>query len=126
MKVRNDFVSNSSSSSFVLFGAKVTNEELLELWKKSDKYDPDIDDDDIDYFEIIDSLMYDRFGVVEYDSDWGRAYVGERPDTMNDDQTLSEFKQSIVDKFTEMGIVKRASDIEFISGVDCDGEISLD
>ena len=57
MKIRNGFVSNSSSSSFVLRGIKIKQSKLMELWNLK------IDDEDDDIFEII----YDAAGKRKLD-----------------------------------------------------------
>lgn len=64
MKIRNGFVSNSSSSSFVLLGVNYTGNNLMELLEK---YDLDnVDDTDIlgiRYFSISDD-DYDCTSVI--------------------------------------------------------------
>jgi len=87
MKVRNGFVSNSSSSSFVCFGIRINiNDSRLE---KSN--------DDYDYLSSNGLSVY-----PESNSD--NIIVGLSPNQMKDDQTLGEFKQVIINKLAEVGI----------------------
>jgi hypothetical protein len=76
MKIRNGFVSNSSSSSFVAFGFKLTKEEI-------DKVYPD-DDDQIDNL-----YNEERFDALYNDYD-GKYYVGEIREDGSDQLELFE------------------------------------
>lgn len=62
MKIRNGFVSNSSSSSFVLIGCEISNENLAKV------FDVNLDDDDL--YEVIESetdLYWDeKQGIIGY------------------------------------------------------------
>lgn len=80
MKTRNGFVSNSSSSSFVCIGAEV--KDWSDLYKKLDLAMPDLDEDDFDYYEEIESntelqKILEGLGLeIEYDRDRGIGYLG--------------------------------------------------
>ncbi len=80
MKIRNGFVSNSSSSSFCLLGICLTDaEEEAEKLAK-------------------DNQLCVEYAIEEYDD---AVYVGLPPTSMKDEETLLEFKKRIVDQLAE-------------------------
>ena len=80
MKIRNKFVSNSSSSSFCIMGVSVSNET----------------------YEKVDAAWTDKNRFLDAQcsiSDGGdEVYIGAYPYRMKEDETLSQFKQRIVDE----------------------------
>lgn len=121
MKIRSDYVSNSSSSSFVLWGTEIKYSELAGLAKANAE-----DKSNLDYDEIIYDILYKHFGQVVNNYDDECVYCGDSPRLMKDDETLAEFKSAIVKKLADLGIKRENKDIEFISGIDSDGEIGFD
>ena len=74
MKIRNGFVSNSSSSSFCIFGCYLTNEQYDELYEK---FNSNKLDNNIEFFKNYDYALI------------GRSYA-----TIRDGETKQQFKDS--------------------------------
>lgn len=79
MKIRLGFVSNSSSSSFCVFGTALS----------SDAYD-NLTDEQI---KILSEANIDSHGSSDYDS--GETMVGRSLTTIKDDETGLEFKTKV-------------------------------
>lgn len=96
MKCRTGFVSNSSSSSFIIWGASLTgygsniSKEDLELMLiQSGVSEDDLEDGLAEYIESLDVDL-----DVEYDYDSG-VFIGISPKRMKDDETFAEFKKRV-------------------------------
>lgn len=96
MKIRLDFVSNSSSSSFMLVGESFSHDELFDAWKKlhpendEDEFDPD------DYaYEVADECnLHCQRGIYDYIDEY---VIGLPFSKMNDDETKKQFIDRIND-----------------------------
>jgi len=88
MKIRTGFVSNSSSSSFCIFGTFFTQKDLLEYF--------DIPADTENIIDDFEKLGLPYCTGPEYDD--GGVYVGRSVMDCKDDQTMGDFKKQIMDE----------------------------
>jgi len=128
MKIRTGFVSNSSTTSFCMYGAQcdidlktaflmsLTKEEFenlendfynfdgfeeaLENFEDREKFLEIIEDAEID--DIVEFLG--EFYDMEIHFAYGGEYIGRGLNTMRDDETYGEFKESVKKKFEKFGI----------------------
>ena len=110
MKIRTDFVSNSSSSSFMLVGACFNNKEIKDAWLKLHPEDSEKFNEESENYDIYD-LAYDiayelglkcECGIDNYYDDYvfGLPY-GE----MKIDETRAQFEERIRSKLNKVFIV---------------------
>ena len=92
MKIRSGFVSNSSTSSFLIYGTEMTPKmtKLLEAKQEGDK-------DDFDLYEFLEEKG------LEYctETDWGNI-VGVSFITIGEDETPRQFKAKVKTKLEEV------------------------
>jgi len=89
MKIRNGFVSNSSSSSFLIYGICMSANDLESFEKMAEKME-----EDGEYVDIEEILNNELTAYSPYDDNY---YIGLSPDKCRDDQTMGDFKKSIED-----------------------------
>ena len=103
MKIRNGFVSNSSSSSFLIYGVYVNNIDEITLSLIEDGTITEEEAKDMCVYEIGD-IFCDKLGddsqlecrSIPYDNG---IYIGISPDNIKDDNmTFGQFKQLAVDE----------------------------
>lgn len=94
MKIRNGFVSNSSSSSFVIFG----------------RYNVDLEELNIEH-DVLDEK-----GIEYYEDDESGLCVGVDPGEMKPDETLLQFQTRIAKKLTDAGIPTEPKEMMFTGG----------
>ena len=130
MKIRYDFVSNSSSSSFVLWGISYDTDELAEKLRAAGLVPEESGGEERSATACINAFLNDKkIPYDEYVFGYDDNYIafGLSPAEMKDNEILKEFKVRIVDKLKSYGIyVDGPSKIEFIKGIDSDCGISID
>jgi hypothetical protein len=99
MKIRTGFVSNSSSSSFCIYGTYIEDDEQFDkLFGYKSKDD---DDDSDDRWTFAENLLGDFVMHGPCDA-WDGWYIGDDVTNCEDNQTMGEFKQSVIDKLNKI------------------------
>ncbi len=89
MKVRSGFVSNSSSSSFCIYGAEI---DSCDFEEKIKKLNPELADEECIY-ELTESL--DTTLDIHTPSDYDTIYIGRSWSSIGDDETGKQLKENV-------------------------------
>jgi len=99
MKIRNGFVSNSSSSSFCIFGiySETKTYEALKKAVTEEGSAEESEEEEIEDYEIVEKVS-EKAKLSYHSSDDG-YWVGKSWCTIGDDETGRQFRDKIIDSF---------------------------
>ena len=96
MKVRNGFVSNSSSSSFCIYGTEMDLGDLIEKIKESNilpEEELERMEEEDEWYELGE-LLEEKLGLTTYQSD-DNFWIGKEWSSIDDDETGRQFKENV-------------------------------
>jgi hypothetical protein len=98
LKTRLGFISNSSSSSFCIYGfpfeEDMISEEEIKKWAGKE-YNEDYRDNDFDLYEFMEEKLKNTSLTLEGSSEYVGLYIGRSWDSIEDDETGKMFKNSV-------------------------------
>ena len=100
MKIRRGFVSNSSTSSFLIFGVFLEDSELEEYFGIKRDEDDELDYDQID--QLVSDLNMEYHCPEGYDG----YYIGDSLRECREDQTMGDFKKEVKERLLAKTIKK--------------------
>jgi len=115
MKLKSEFITNSSSASFVVMGISLMDSEISDrlvefITKKGSEFEPS--DDFRENLEILTDGTDLSFSFAG-DWDGDSVIVGIKYTKMNDDETLRQFKERAQKQIEEsFGVFKKVGHIE--------------
>lgn len=101
MKIRNGFVSNSSSSSFLIYGTTMFRDEILKTLNTKHKEVNEEDDDSDDVYEVLEEALEGT--KLDHHTPYDDSvYIGASWDAIGDDETGAQFKQRVQDQLKKV------------------------
>lgn len=126
MKIRSGFVSNSSSSSFLIYGIQIDEDAAQDAVKKAIKNGhifKDYDGNEMTFEDIVNEGMYEVTErlcsilpktsslSIEAPSNYDSIYVGASWDSVKDDETGKEFKNRVFNDIKALGLKVNKTDL---------------
>lgn len=89
MKTRQGFVSNSSTTSFCIYGVCIEEDEIKKILKK--------EEDDLSAGELLEEEMENKKVslFIQSDYDGNQVYIGHSFTSIGDDETGKQFKDRV-------------------------------
>jgi hypothetical protein len=113
MKVRNGFVSNSSSSSFCIYGVTLDFSDLIEKVKElkiiTDEQSEKFDENN-EWYELENILNEKTTLDIYIDNENDSAWIGRSWSSIKDNETGLQFKEEVESELEKV----------FGTGLDCD------
>ena len=94
MKIRNGFVSNSSSSSFCIYGSSFDLYDFMRECKLVDDEMREKYEEDGEYWEITE-MIEKKTGLEIHVYEDGELWIGKSWSSIGDDETGKDFKENV-------------------------------
>ncbi len=126
MKIKSDFITNSSTTSFVAWGVTMNKSDFRELIEKvKPKGTEDFTEEDfeeLDMYEFLECVISEvSLDGTDFDSYDGSVAIGKKLGRIREDETLLDFKKSICNELSKIGIKKETKDLVYVEEAWRDG-----